>query len=113
MSLNLIRRRWVLALCGTVVLGSLALLPAPSVAAATMYTVNVTSDTGAGVGTTGDLRYAITQVNAGSGGDTINITATGTITLTLGTLTLAKDVTIIGPGAASLAVDGGRVIVPV
>ena len=85
----------------------LGTLPAPAVSAATTYTVNVLTDTGAGSGTTGDLRYAITQVNAGSGGDTINITATGTITLTGGTLMLSKDVMITGPGANLLAIDGG------
>ena len=85
----------------------LGTLPAPAVSAATTYTVNVLTDTGAGSGTTGDLRYAITQVNAGGGGDTINITATGTITLTGGTLMLNKDVMITGPGANLLAIDGG------
>jgi hypothetical protein len=34
--------------------------------AATVYTVNATTDTGAGSGTTGDLLYCINQANANS-----------------------------------------------
>ena len=46
------------------------------------------------------------SVNAGSGGDTINITALGTITLTKSPLGLTKNVTINGPGAALLTISG-------
>lgn len=75
--------------------------------AAAGYTVNALTDTGTGSGTTGDLRYAITQVNAGAGtGDTITITATGTITLTSALPALAKPVTITGPtGGAGVTVQ--------
>src|SRR6266849_978481 len=41
-----------------------------------------------------------------SNGDTINITARGTIILTSGELVVAKSVTIHGPGAAQLSVSG-------
>ena len=88
-------------------IGGLAFL-AP--AAPVTYTVNVTTDTGAGSGTTGDLRYAITQVNAGSGGDTINITATGTITLGSALPTITKAVTINGPGADLLTISGNHIV---
>lgn len=87
---------------------SLGALPAPAVSAAMTYTVDALTDTGTGSGTTGDLRYAITQVDAGAGtGDTINIMATGTIALGSTLPTLTKPVTINGPGAALLAIDGG------
>ena len=57
--------------------------PPPLPVAATTYTVNLFTDPddGAGAGTTGDLRFAINNVSAGSAPDTITITATGTITL--------------------------------
>src|SRR5579871_433947 len=47
------------------------------------YTVNATTDTGSGSGTTGDLRYCITQANATAAGssNSIAITVSGTITL--------------------------------
>ena len=101
---RLARLTFALALLGAL----LGALPAPAVSAATTYTVNALTDTGAGSGTTGDLRYAITQVNTGGGtGDTINITVTGTILLGSTLPTLAKPVTISGPGANLLAIDGG------
>lgn len=84
--------------------------PVPGVQAAgpVTYTVSNTADGGSG-----SLRDAVTQSNAndpGSGGhNTITFAAgaMGTITLTNGTLTLMQDVTITGPGARTLAVDGG------
>ncbi len=101
---RLARLALALALLGAL----LGALPAPAVSAATTYTVNALTDTGAGSGTTGDLRYAITQVNAGGGtGDTINITATGTILLGSTLPTLSQSVTISGPGAVLLTIDGG------
>lgn len=47
------------------------------------YTVNVNTDTGAGAGLTGDLRYCITQANLIAGPHTIVFT-TGATTITLG-----------------------------
>ena len=78
-------------------------LIALSTQAATI-TVTNTNDSGAG-----SLRQALANANDG---DTIRFGITGTITLTTGELLVAKSVTISGPGAASLTVDGnlaGRV----
>ena len=44
------------------------------------YTVDATTDTGAGSGTSGDLRYAITQANSNPG-STIQFGVSGTIVL--------------------------------
>ncbi len=104
-------RHWGIVIGLVLLLGGLALvLPTARVAAATTYTVNVLTDTGAGSGTTGDLRYAINQVNAGAGGDTINITAHGTITLGSKLPVLAKNVAITGPGASLLTINGNHAV---
>ena len=71
---------------------------APTTYAATFSVTNL-NDSGAG-----SLRDAINQANGAAGADTINFTVTGTITLTSGALTISDDVTISGPGAASLTV---------
>jgi IPTL-CTERM motif/Chlamydia polymorphic membrane protein (Chlamydia_PMP) repeat len=71
---------------------------APTTYAAT-FTVTNLNDSGAG-----SLRDAINQANITAGADTINFTVTGTITLTTGGLSIQDDVTITGPGAASLTV---------
>lgn len=64
---------------------------------AAILEVTTTADSGAG-----SLR---TQIAAAASGDTINITATGTISLTTGEiLTTAKDLIITGPGANSLTI---------
>src|SRR5947209_12765052 len=110
---HLIGRRLLLGLLGGVLalVGWLLLTPATPVSAAT-YTVNALTDTGAGSGTTGDLRYAITHVNAGSGGDTITFTTTGTITLSSALPALAKNVTITGPpSGVGITVDGNNAVV--
>jgi hypothetical protein len=65
---------------------------------ATTITVTNTDDTGPG-----SLRQALATAN---NGDTINFAVTGTIRLTTGELLVDKNVTISGPGAANLAVDG-------
>ncbi len=73
------------------------------------FTVNSLGDTGAGTGTTGDLRYCITQADATTGDNTINFSVTGTITLNsaLPDLSNTTGLTDIeGPGAASLTVAG-------
>jgi hypothetical protein len=65
---------------------------------AATITVTNTNDSGAG-----SLRQALAEV---SDGDTINFTVNGTITLTSGVLTVDEDVTISGPGANQLSIDG-------
>jgi hypothetical protein len=82
----------VLAVLG----GWLGALPAPSVHAAT-FTVTSTEDSGPG-----SLRDAI---NNAAPGDTINFSVTGTITLTSGSLSINKDLTINGPGASNLTIS--------
>ena len=67
-------------------------------------TVSTTNDGG-----NGSLRQAI---QSAASGDTINFSVAGTITLTSGELLIAKNLSIAGPGASSLAVSGhtnGRV----
>ncbi len=55
---------------------------------------------------TGTLRQAIVDANANSGADIITFTVTGTIVLQSALPGLAEDVTISGPGANVLAVNG-------
>jgi len=74
------------------------LVPSSSRAA----TINVTSTADSGAGS---LRDAIA---AASSGDTINISATGTIILMGAPLTISKSLTISGPGASDLAVSGNK-----
>ena len=67
-------------------------------------TVTNTNDSGPG-----SLRQALVDANDG---DTITFAVTGTITLTSGELLVDRSITISGPGAANLAVNGnanGRV----
>jgi hypothetical protein len=57
-------------------------------------------------GSAGTLRAAITQANANPGADTIDFALTGTITLNSTQLpTITDDLTVSGPGAASLTLD--------
>jgi predicted outer membrane repeat protein len=57
-------------------------------------------------GSAGTLRAAITQANANPGADTIDFAVTGTITLNGTQLpTITDDLTVSGPGAASLTLD--------
>src|SRR6185312_6142069 len=83
-------------------------------AAATTYTVNIATDSasttgGSGSGDTGDLRYALTQAEtSGNSGSTINITATGTITLAAALPAITQDTTITGPGANQLTISGAN-----
>lgn len=55
----------------------------------------------------GSLRHALTVA---SNGDTINFAVTGTITLTSGGLPINKDITISGPGADQLSIDGNHAL---
>src|SRR6266536_1869864 len=67
-------------------------------ARATTITVTNTNDSGAG-----SLRQALADVN---NGDTITFAVTGTIGLTTDELLVDKSITISGPGADNLAVNG-------
>ena len=79
----------------------LALAAVQSARASTITVAN-TNDSGAGC-----LRQALLDSNDG---DAVKFdpSVTGTITLTSGALTIAKDVTINGPGASRLAVNGNN-----
>jgi hypothetical protein len=83
----------------TFAIGLLLYAVALPVHAATI-TVTNTNDSGAG-----SLRQALANAN---NGDRINFTVTGVITLTSGGLGVTKNVTISGPGANQLAVDGNQ-----
>ena len=74
-------------------------LAAPA-ARATTRTVSNRNDTGAG-----SLRAVVA---ASAAGDTITFSVTGTITLTSGQIILGQPVTIQGPGAGALAIDGNH-----
>jgi len=78
-------------------IGLLLYAVALPVHAATIIITN-TNDSGPG-----SLRQALTIANDG---DTINFAVSGTITLTSGELLIAKNVTISGPGADQLSIDG-------
>src|ERR1043166_8960731 len=77
--------------------GILILVCAFTLHAATL-TVTSTADSGAG-----SLAAAL---KSSRDGDTINFSVTGSIVLTSGELAVLKSVCILGPGAASLAVNG-------
>src|SRR6266513_5857108 len=63
-----------------------------------IITVTNTNDSGPG-----SLRQALADAN---NGDTINFAVTGTIGLTSGELLVANSITISGPGAGNLAMNG-------
>jgi hypothetical protein len=63
-------------------------------------TVTNTNDSGPG-----SLRQALANAN---NGDTINFAVAGTISLISGELVIGKNVTIAGPGANRLSIDGGQ-----
>ena len=69
---------------------------------AATYTVTNTNDSGAG-----SLRDAVAQANLNAGADTIDFAVNGTITLTSGLIRIESGpLTISGPGATSLTIDG-------
>jgi len=90
-------------------LAGVAMLCAPGAAQAqATYTVNATTDTGAGSGTSGDILYCVTQAN-NNPGSTIEFSSSlngHTITLS-STLTINANMTITGPGANLLTISGG------
>ena len=67
---------------------------------AATITVTTTNDSGPG-----SLRQALMAANDG---DTITFAVTGTITLTSGGLPINKNITISGPGADQLSIDGNQ-----
>ena len=71
-----------------------------------MSTCHVTrlSDSGAGMGFRGDLRYCINKVNAEPGPDDINFSVAGIINLTGSLPDLSSDINIQGPGSTLLRV---------
>src|SRR5881394_2164860 len=71
-------------------------------ASADTITVTNTNDSGPG-----SLRQALADANDG---DTIEFAVSGTIGLTSGELLVAKSITISGPGAENLAVNGNAKI---
>ena len=77
----------------------------------TTYTVTALTDLGAGQGTAGDLRYCLQRANSDGQRDTINFNVTGTIPLgsPLPSVTSSRGVTIAGPGAGALTIQGGGV----
>ena len=78
--------------------------PFDVIAAPNLYTVDSVSDTGMGTGLSGDLRYVIGRAN-NDPGSTIDFSVAGTIQLASALPVLTADMTINGPGAASLTVD--------
>lgn len=71
---------------------------------AAAYTVTDLGDSGAGSGTSGDLRYCITQANAAGGTNTISFSVTGTINLSSFLPFISGNLTINGPGANLMTV---------
>jgi len=90
-------RQRQLAILSTVLICTSAI----PVHAATIFVTN-TNDDG-----TGSLRQALRSANDG---DTINFAVTGTITLASGGLPINKNVTISGPGADQLSIDGNQAL---
>jgi len=82
-------------------LASLGLLFVLAAANAATFTVTTTNDSG-----TGSLRDAIAQANAADGADTINFIVSGTIVLTSGQIPINGPLTINGPGANNIRIDG-------
>lgn len=78
-------------------------LATPGLIQAGTFTVTNTNDANAG-----SLRQAVLDANATPGADEIRFAAgvNGTIVLTSGTLGIDETITIIGPGATALSVDG-------
>lgn len=89
----------LIALVGT------AATSATSASAAPVPTITVTST--ADDGSAGTFRAALIQANTDPGADVIALDVTGTVTLTSDLPQLTESVTVTGPGAASLTLNGG------
>src|SRR5581483_6422317 len=76
-------------------------LSVSGIRSANAATIAVSSTADSGVGS---LRYALASAASGDAIDASGIS--GTILLTSGEMLISKDVSIIGPGPSSLAVDG-------
>lgn len=88
------RHRWLCDLTG-------ALMLAAPFANAANFTVTSLADSGSG-----SLRDVVA---AAASGDSITISATGTLTLTSGEIPVTKALTITGPGSSALTISGGGV----
>ncbi|MBN1678737.1 MAG: hypothetical protein JW966_00500 [Anaerolineae bacterium] len=87
-----------------------SLIPAvqtPPTAHAATFTVSNTNDSGPG-----SLRQAIIDANGNAGADDIVFSTTGTITLGSPLPAITEDLTITGPGAASLIINGAGLYRP-
>lgn len=82
-----------------------ALLLALVVGSANAATFTVTNNNDSGPGS---LRQAVIDANADTVSDTINFAVTGSIVLTTGQLDITTPMTITGPGAGSLTIDGNQ-----
>jgi predicted outer membrane repeat protein len=83
---------------------AVCLLAGAASAGASTYTVTNTLDDGS----TGSLRWAVSQVNGDGSADTIDLTGvSGTITLTSALPAITNSVTFSGPGASALTISGG------
>jgi predicted outer membrane repeat protein len=85
---------------GFAVIGVLLVCAMAMQTGAATITVTSTNDSGPG-----SLRQALASANDG---DTISFAVSGTITLTSGGLMIGKNVTISGPGANQLSIDGNQ-----
>ncbi len=88
-----------------ILLGLLISFVAPVYAAS--FVVNTTADSNDGsCGTPCSLRDAITAANIAGGTNTITFSVSGTITLGSNLPQITKDLTITGPGASQLTING-------
>ena len=80
-----------------------------SVSLGAAYNVNALTDTGAGAGLSGDLRYCITQANAIAGSHTITFGVTGTINLTSTLPTFTRQISITAT-IGNIVINGGGAV---
>jgi hypothetical protein len=76
-----------------------------------LFVVNTAADTAAGTGLSGSLRYCITQANLSAGNSIVIPPGLGMITLSgnTGLPSINQDMTIVGPGADALIVNGNGI----